>query len=259
MVEYSNYWVFIRCVCSLCTSWNILKVVKVEIDRCLGSDVGWRCANSLCLTLWSPTPCLRPLYPIPLCLFLMPLSQASLSHSPTPSFSYSLFLFCPFWALCCSPHLHLFLLPTSVSFSPLYIWCVCHKYWQFAREYQWIIWISHTPDSISESSRYRTATHCNMLQHATTHSIGEASRYRAAMQCNSLQHTATHSISESSRYRTPTHCNTLQHTATHCNALQHTASVNHLDIALQHNATHCNTLQHTATHSISESSGHRTK
>jgi len=76
-----------------------------------------------------------------------------------------------------------------------------------------------------------TATHCNTLDHTTTHSRNALQH--TATYCDTLQHTATH-------------CNTLQHTATHsCNTPERTATHGN---TLQHTATRCNTLQHTAAH-----------
>jgi len=117
--------------------------------------------------------------------------------------------------------------------------------------------------SVCVSEAGNTATHCNTLQHATTHMsyflfavccllLGtcgcEGTLQRAATHCNTLQHTAAHfntpvvfliavccTVCVNGRGSTATHCSTLQHTATHCSTLQHIAA-------------HCNTLQHTATH-----------
>ena len=86
---------------------------------------------------------------------------------------------------------------------------------------------------------YRTATHCNAMQHTATH-------------CNALQPTASHCNAHCGRHQgvnshNATHFNTLQYSATYCNTLQHTTT--HCN-TIQHTATQCNTLQHTATHIV---------
>jgi len=59
-----------------------------------------------------------------------------------------------------------------------------------------------------------TATHCNTLQHITSH-------YKEPREPSNMLHDLILQL-------TATHCNTLQHTATHCNTLQQMS-------------THCNT------------------
>jgi len=89
----------------------------------------------------------------------------------------------------------------------------------------------------------RAATHCNTLQHTTTHCF-----LCTMFPHQELQHTATH-------------YNTLQHTVSYvlcsliksCNTLQHTATHDFLCTMfphqdLQHTATHYNTLQHTVSY-----------
>ena len=112
----------------------------------------------------------------------------------------------------------------------------CAQFWAILRE-------ECRQAALSSTTKMKSETHCNKLQHAATH-------------CNMLQHAAAHC---STMHHTATHCNTLQHTATHCNTpqtwiarynisssiLKHAASRCN---TLQNTATHCNTFQHTATH-----------
>jgi len=61
------------------------------------------------------------------------------------------------------------------------------------------------------SSRAALYLDDSQMVYASQHT---ATPYFEDTHCNTLQHTSTHA----------THCNTLQHTATHCNTLQHTAT-----------------------------------